>query len=98
MHLLRLLKLAGQYESALVIARQLENKFPENQQVYFELSEIYESLQQPSLRMMAEAEFHRITGNPRQAVRLYDQVLNSPETDLATESKAREKRLILLEQ
>jgi len=98
MHLLRLLKLAGQYESALVIARQLENKFSENQQIYFELSEIYESLQQPSLRMMAEAEFHRITGNPRQAVRLYDQVLNSPETDLATESKAREKRLILLEQ
>ena len=97
MHLLRLLKLAGQNESALVIARQLENRFPENQQVYFELSEIYESLQQPSLRMMAEAEFHRITGNPRQAVRLYDQVLNSPETDLATESKAREKRLILLE-
>lgn len=98
MHLLRLLKLAGQNESALVIARQLENRFPENQQVYFELSEIYESLQQPSMRMMAEAEFHRITGNPRQAVRLYDQVLNSPETDLATESKAREKRLILLEQ
>ncbi len=97
MHLLRLLKLAGQNESALVIARQLENRFPENQQVYFELSEIYESLQQPSMRMMAEAEFHRITGNPRQAVRLYDQVLNSPETDLATESKAREKRLILLE-
>ena len=97
MHLLRLLKLAGQNESALVIARQLENRFPENQQVYFELSEIYESLQQPSMRMMAEAEFHRITGNPRQAVRLYDQVLNSPETDLATKSKAREKRLILLE-
>ena len=97
MHLLRLLKLAGQNESALVIARQLENRFPENQQVYFELSEIYASLQQPSMRMMAEAEFHRIAGNPRQAVRLYDQVLNSPETDLATESKAREKRLILLE-
>ena len=97
MHLLRLLKLAEQYESALVIARQLENRFPEKQQVYFELSEIYESLRQPSLRMMAEAEFHRITGNPQQAVRLYDQVLDLPETDLATESKAREKRLILLE-
>ena len=97
LHLLRLLKLAGQYESALVIARQLENKFPENQQVYFELSEIYESLKQPSLRMMAEAEFHSINGNPQQAIRLYDQVLDSSETDLATESKAREKRLILLE-
>jgi predicted Zn-dependent protease len=96
MHLLRLLKQAGQNESALVIARQLENRFPENQQVYFELSEIYDSLQQPSLRMMAEAEFHRITGNPRQAIRLYDQILDSPETNLATESEAREKRLILL--
>lgn len=97
MHLLRLLKLVGQHESALVIARQLENRFPANQQVYFELSEIYESLQQPSLRMMAEAEFHRITGNPRQAIRLYDQVINATETDLATESKAREKRLKLLQ-
>ena len=46
---------------------------------------------------MAQAEYHRITGNYRQAVRLYDQVLQSRDVDLATESKAREKRLILLE-
>ena len=97
MRLVRLLKLAGQNQAALVIARQLENRFPQEQQVYFELSEIYQALQQPALRMMAEAEFHLITGNPQQAVKLYDQVLKLPETDLATESKAREKRLLLLE-
>ena len=97
LRLVRLLKLTGQNQAALVIARRLENGFPQEQQVYFELSEIYQALQQPALRMMAEAEFHRITGNPQQAVKLYDQVLKLPETDLATESKAREKRLLLIE-
>jgi predicted Zn-dependent protease len=96
MRLLGLLKLAGRYQSALVIARRLENEFPENQQIYFELSEIYQSLHRPALQMMAEAEFHRITGNPQQAIKLYDQVLVSTDADHATESKAREKRLILL--
>ncbi|MCP4387681.1 MAG: M48 family metalloprotease [Gammaproteobacteria bacterium] len=98
MRLLRLLKLEGRDQSALVIARGLENRFPEDKQVYFELSEIYQSLQRPALRLMAQAEFHRITGNPRQAIKLYDQVLKSPDADLTTESKAREKRLILLQQ
>ncbi len=97
MRLLGLLKLAGRYQSALVIARRLENEFPEKQQIYFELSEIYQSLNRPALQMMAEAEFHRITGNSRQAIKLYDQVLASKDADHATESKAREKRLILLE-
>lgn len=97
MRLLRLLKLSGQNQSALVIARRLENRFPEDQQVYFELAEIYRALQRPALRMMAEAEYQRLAGNPKQAIKLYDQVLVSPETDLATESKAREKRLLLLE-
>jgi predicted Zn-dependent protease len=96
MRLLGLLKLAGRYQSALVIARRLENEFPEKQQVYFELSEIYQSLHRPALQMMAEAEFHRITGNSTQAIKLYDQVLASKGADHATESKAREKRLILL--
>ncbi|MDH3763031.1 MAG: M48 family metalloprotease [Gammaproteobacteria bacterium] len=98
MRLLRLLKLGGRDQSALVIARRLENRFPEDKQVYFELSEIYQSLQRPALRMMAQADFHRINGNPRQAIKLYDQVVNSPDADLATASKAREKRLILQQQ
>ena len=96
MRLLGLLKFAGRYQSALVIARRLENEFPEKQQVYFELSEIYQSLHRPALQMMAEAEFHRITGNSTQAIKLYDQILASKDADHATESKAREKRLILL--
>jgi predicted Zn-dependent protease len=96
MRLLGLLKLAGRYHLALVIARRLENEFPENQQIYFELSDIYQSLHRPALQMMAEAEFHRITGNPTQAIKLYDQILVSKDADIATESKAREKRLQLL--
>jgi len=98
MRLLHLLKLAGRSHSALVIARNLENQFPENKQVYFELSEIYQLLQRPVLRLMAQAEFHRINGNPRQAIKLYAQVLNSPDADLATESEAREKQLLLIQQ
>ena len=96
MRLLRVLQLGGQNQSALVIARGLENRHPDDKQVYFELSEIYQALQRPALRLMAQAEFHRIAGNPQQAIKLYDQVLESPDADLATESKAREKRLILL--
>ncbi len=96
LRLVNVLKLSGHHQSALVIARALENQYPNDKQVYFELSEIYRALKRPALRMMAEAEFHRITGNRDQAIKLYDQVLELPETDLATQSKAREKRLVLL--
>lgn len=98
MRLLNLLKDSGRNQSALVIARDLENRYPEQKQIYFDLSEIYTALQRPALRMMAEAEFHRLNGNPGQAIRLYDQVLQSSDADLATESIAREKRLVLLQQ
>ncbi len=98
MRLLRLLKLEGRHQSALVLARSLENDFPEDKQVYFELSEIYQALQRPALRLMAEAEFHRINGNPLQAIKLYEQVLNSADADLATESEAREKQSVLKKQ
>ncbi len=98
MRLLRLLKLEGRHQSALVLARSLENDFPEDKQVYFELSEIYQALQRPALRLMAEAEFHRINGNPLQAIKLYEQVLNSADADLATESEAHEKQSILKKQ
>lgn len=96
MRLLQLLIQAGQYQSALVIARDLETRFPQRQQIYFELSEIYRSLQRPALRLMAEAEYHRLNGNAKQAIRLYDEILDSSDVDLATESRAREKRLLLL--
>ena len=45
---------------------------------------------------MAEAEFHRLTGNSRQSIRLYDQVLALADADAATVLKAREKREQLL--
>jgi tetratricopeptide (TPR) repeat protein len=86
MRLVQVLKLGGHNQSALMIARTLENEHPNDKQVYFELSEIYRALNRPALRMMAEAEFHRIAGNPDQAIKLYDQVLNLPDTDLATQS------------
>jgi len=96
MRLLGLLKLAGRYQSALVIARGIENRFPEDQQIYFELSEIYQSLKRTGLRLMAQAEYQRLTGNPRQAIRLYDEILSSEDIDSVTVSEAREKRSLLL--
>lgn len=96
MRLLRLLKLAGRNQSALVIARGIENRFPQDRQIYFELSEIYQSLQRPGLRLMAQAEYQRLNGNPGQAIRLYDEILRSGDVDSVTVSEAREKRSILL--
>jgi predicted Zn-dependent protease len=97
MRLLELYKSREQGQKALEIARDLEIRFPNDQQVYFELSEVYAILGKPALRLMAQAEYHRITGNYKQAIRLYDEILQSRNVDVATEFKAREKRLILLE-
>ena len=97
MQLLRLLIRVGQPQEALDIARRVEFENPGEQQVYFVLSKIYKSLKRPALQMMAEAEFHFLTGNSRQSIRLYDQVLASADADPATLSKAREKRQQLLE-
>ena len=97
MGLLRLLKRTGHSQAALDIARRLEIEYPLEQEVYFALSEIYKSLGKPALQLMAEAEFHQLNGNTRQSIRLYDQVLVSSDADPTTISKAREKRLQLLE-
>jgi len=97
MGLLRVLQRNGQAQAALDIARRLEVEYPREQEVYFALSEIYKSLQRPALQLMAEAEFHRLNGNTRQSIRLYDKVLVSSDADPTTISKAREKRLQLLE-
>ena len=97
MGLLRLLKRNGHSQAALDIARRLEIEYPLEQEVYFALSEIYKSLGKPALQLMAEAEFHQLNGNTRQSIRLYDQVLVSSDADPTTISKAREKRLQLLE-
>ncbi len=90
---IRLLKSAGDFDSALVIARRLEKRFPGEKRVYKELSEIYNKLQQPIHRMMAEAEYHQLSGNYQLAINLYDTVIGSPQTDDATESRAMAKRV-----
>ena len=97
MRLLRLLNQVGRYQEALVIARRLEIEYPRAQRVYFALSEIYKSLQQPALQFLAEAEFHKLNGNISQSIRLYDQVLALADVDSTTKLKASEKRLQLLE-
>ena len=91
LRLMRLLKSAGKFEAALTIARRLEKRFSEKKSVYIELSEIYQELNRPVFRMMAEAEFHKLAGNPTQAIKLYNTVIDSSEVDLATESRARAK-------
>jgi predicted Zn-dependent protease len=97
MRLLSLLSAEGHYDEALQIARRMEIDYPRRPQVYFSLSQIYASLNRPVPKMMAEAEFHRLTGNSRQSIRLYDQVLANADADSTTVSIAREKRLQLME-
>ena len=97
LRLLALLSFKGDYEAALEIARQLEVDYPTEQRVYFALSDIYKSLNQPALQWMAEAKYHELNGNITQAIRLYDKVLALPDARPATLSKAREKRLQVLE-
>jgi predicted Zn-dependent protease len=92
LRLIRLLKSASEFESALVIARRLEKRYPNSKTVYIELAGIYGQLNRPVFRMLAEAEYHRLAGNPALAIKLYNRVIDSAETDLATASKARAKR------
>ena len=94
--LLGLLVDNGRNQSALLIARRLEIRYPQESQIYVLLSRIYEALERPALQKMAEAEYHYLNGNPRQSIRLYDEVLRQPDVDQATLSKAREKRQRLL--
>lgn len=75
--LLSLLARSNRNQEALQIARRLEIDYPEKPQVYFALSDIYAALNRPVSKMMAEAEYHRLTGNSRQSIRLYDQVIAS---------------------
>lgn len=91
LNLMRLLKTTGRLDAALSIARQLENRYPRNKAVYFELVDIYQQLDESLLKMMAQADYHRLSGYPDQAIRLYGKILGSPEIDLVTESKVKEK-------
>jgi predicted Zn-dependent protease len=92
LRLARFLRTSEQYISALEIARALEINHPREQAVFYELTEIYKRLEQRIFSMMSEAEYHRLAGNRERAIQLYDEILSSADTDLATESRAREKR------
>jgi len=91
LRLVRLLKSVKDFEAALLIARRLENRYPDEKTVYIELAEIYQELNRPVFRMMAEAEYHQLAGSPSLAIKLYNSVIESNQTDLATESRARAK-------
>ena len=91
LRLIRLLKAAGEFEAALITARRLEKRNSNDKRVYKELAEIYEQLNRPIFRMMAEAEYHQLAGNPKLAINLYNAVIDSAEVDLATESRAHAK-------
>ena len=89
--LLRLLKDRGLFDQALLIGRRLGNRFPRNKAIYFELVDLYRLLDKSLLEKLAQADYHRLGGSKELAIKLYNQVLNSPDIDLATESKVREK-------
>ncbi len=90
-NLMRMLKAADRLDDALLIARRLEVHYPLRKAVFFELVEIYQQLNQTTLKMMAQAEYHQLAGSPKLAIKLYSQILALSDVDLATESKAREK-------
>lgn len=89
--LLRLLKDRGLFEQALLIGRRLENRYPRNKAIYFELVDLYRLLDKRLMEKLAQADYHRLSGSRELAIKLYSQVLDSPDIDLATESKVREK-------
>jgi len=88
LRLVRLLKTQENYEEALVIARRLEKRFPYERNVYKDLADIYDQLEQPVLRIMAEAAYHLITGNLDQATRLLETVIGLKETDPTSRARA----------
>ncbi len=90
-NLMRLLKTTGQYDDALVIGRRLEDRYPGDKAVFFDLVEIYDELDKTLLKLLAQADYHRLAGAPKLAIKLYSQILESPDIDLATESRVREK-------
>lgn len=89
--LMNLLKDTGRLTDALTIARRLENRYPDDKDVFFELVDIYRLLKKGLQEMIAQADYHRLTGSKDLAIKLYSKVLGAPDIDLATESKVREK-------
>lgn len=89
--LVRLLKDRGLYSQALAIGRRLENTYPSDKSIYFELVDLYRLLENRLMERIAQADYHRLSGSPQLAIKLYTQALDSSDIDLSTESKVREK-------
>jgi predicted Zn-dependent protease len=91
----KLLISSDEYESALVIARRLEKRFPYERSIYKYLANIYDHLEQPVLKLMDEADYQLITGNIEHAINLYGTIIGMAESDEATRARA-QARLELL--
>lgn len=89
--LMQMLKESGRFNQALVIGRRLENRYPGDKSVFFELADLYRQLNLNLLEMLAQADYHRLSGSTDLAIKLYSKVLSLPDIDLATESRVREK-------
>lgn len=97
LQLIELLKSTKQFESALEIAKVMENQYPELSVVYAQLTEIYMGLQREWQSLMSEAQYHRLIGNNNRAVKLYDEILASKDIDITIASKIREKRAEIID-
>ena len=95
--LIGVLQQMGRYDEALELARGQERVRPNNRSVLFALSSIYDSLGRTWLSKFSQAEYHRLSGNKPQAIKLYDEILKSGEADQATEFRAREQKATLTE-
>jgi predicted Zn-dependent protease len=95
LRLTKLLISSQEFESALVIARRLEKRFPYERSIYKDLAKIYDHLEQPVLKMMAEADYQLITGNIEHAINLYGTIIGMTESDDTTRARA-QARLELL--
>ena len=97
MQLVQLLKSTKRYEDALAITRIMESQHPDIADVYARLSEIYRALERDIQSMIAEAQYHQLTGNYNRAVALYDDILALKNIDITTVARIRQKRAELIE-
>jgi beta-barrel assembly-enhancing protease len=98
LQLVESLKLAGELDKALKIAIETKNNFNESPVIFANLTELYALLEKTSLQKQTEAEYHRLSGNVRRALELYDDVLASRNIDNPTRSKIEERRDLLSKQ
>jgi predicted Zn-dependent protease len=87
--LMALLKNTGRSDDALLEARKIERRYPDNQRIQFELVKIYRSLSINGLQLMAEANYFRLAGQRQYAINAYKKILGVAEVDRVTRERAR---------